>query len=66
MVRIASAPKPPRFNRQTCSLFLREYAETNATGAFFNSFVAAVANLANKIAGAVPRLTATQYRLYLM
>ena len=35
-----------------CSLFLREYAETNATVAFFNSFVAAVANLANKIAGA--------------
>ena len=49
-----------------CSLFLREYAETNATGAIFNSFVAAVANLANKIAGAVLRLTATQYRLYLM
>jgi hypothetical protein len=46
-----------------CSLFLRECAETNATGAFFNSFIVAVANLVNKIAGAVPRLTATHYCL---
>jgi len=40
--------------------------KTNATGAFFNSFIAAVANLANKIAGAAgaaPKLAATQYRL---
>jgi hypothetical protein len=45
------------------SLFLRECAETNATCAFFNSFIAAVANLAKQIAGAAPRLAATQYRL---